>query len=168
MSFPLFGSMCADGPFLPHCCQLATRSQSPSPVTTRDFWHSSQTRELTPHICVIVPNISPSVTHHLMLFSSSANSFHATVLRSGLWAVPGSGLTSPAFLRSTSHASQDPVNRCLGHPWELLPAVIDSRLWIVRSWLLFLVAFDFILVKPRPSVRKTSCSVQQISLMLLP
>ncbi|KAI2661323.1 hypothetical protein H4Q32_006893 [Labeo rohita] len=75
--------MCADGPFLPYRCQLATRSQSPSPVTTRDFWHSSQTREPTPHICVIAQSVSPSVTHHLMLFSSSSNSYHAAGLRSG-------------------------------------------------------------------------------------
>lgn len=107
----------------------SSRTAANSPLAvSRDFWHSSQTRELTPHICVIVLNISPSVTHHLMLFGSSANSYHATVLCSDTWTVPGSVLTSPAFLQPTSHASQDPVTRSLGLSWELLPGVIDSRL----------------------------------------
>ncbi len=153
MSFPLFGSMCADGPFLPYCCQLATRSHSPSPVTTRDFWHLSQTREPTPHICVIVRSVSPSVTHHLMLFGSSSNSYHATCLRSCTWTVPGSGLTSPAFLQPTIHASQYPVNCCLGLSSQFksswlawLPhkcKALDCH-FVYKIMIIFIVAFHFI------------------------
>lgn len=109
--------------------------------------------EPTPHICVIVWCVSPSVTHHLMLFSSSSNGYHATGLHSGTWTVPGSGLTSPAFLQPAIHVSQDPVNCCLGLwlqfksswlAWLTQKCKALDCHFVYKILIIFLVAFHFI------------------------